>query len=214
MELHHLRQILNRYWWIIAAGAIILGTIVLAYNLTKPPKYEASMSLIIVPRPVDSLDGGSNAIASVEALERRTIAETLGEVARSRAVVEEADTLVDFNLLEMMDNGSIESNVVLLPSTNVISIEVTGHQPGQVALATDAIGRAAQNYATNLRYPYVLEVLDPVDVPTRPQESNLITNAVLGFVVGGFSGFGIAFALNYLNQSQPEPKVRQASIAQ
>ena len=169
------------------------------------------MSLIIVPRPADSLDGGSNAIAGVEALERRTIAETLGEVARSRAVIEQADGLVDFDLVEKMENGSMESEVAVLPSTNVISIDVIGAQPGEAALAADAIGRAAQNYATNLRYPYILEVLDPVDVPSRPEDSNMVTNAVIGFMVGAFAGFGVALALDYLRTPPLEPQVQRAS---
>src|SRR5687767_8116453 len=130
MELNRLRQIINRYWWIVAAGAIIVATAVLVYNLTQPPKYEAAMSLIIVPRPADSLDGGTSAVDGLQALERRTIVETLGEVARSRAVIEEADRLVDFNLVEMIDSGSMEIEVSVLPSTNVIRIEVQGTQPG------------------------------------------------------------------------------------
>lgn len=214
MELNRLRQIINRYWWMVAAGAIIVATAVLVYNLTQPPKYQAGMSLIIVPRPADSLDGAGDAIAGVEALERRTIAETLGEVARSRAVVEEADGLVDFNLVEMMDSGNMVSDVSVLPSTNVIRIDVEGTQPGQAALAADAIGRAAQNYAANLRYPYILEVLDPVDVPTRPEDSNLVTNALIGFMVGAFSGFGLALAMDYLRQPPLEPQVRRATITQ
>jgi capsular polysaccharide biosynthesis protein len=214
MELNRLRQIINRYWWIVAASAIIVATAVLVYNLTQPPKYEAGMSLIIVPRPADSLDGAGDPIAGVEALERRTIAETLGEVARSRAVIEEADGLVEFNLVEMIDSGRMESEVTLLPSTNVIRIDVVGAQPGEVALAADAIGRASQNYAANLGYPFVLEVLDPVDVPTRPEDSNLVTNALIGFIVGAFSGFGLALALDYLRQPSIEPQVRRATIAQ
>src|SRR5688572_5365368 len=140
MEITRLRNIINRYWWIVAASAIIVATAVVVYNLTQPPTYQATMSLIIVPR-----SGNENAFAGVEALERRTIAETLGEVSRSRNVIEQADGLVEFNLVEMIETGGMTSEVTVLPSTNVIEIKVQGTQPGQAALAADAIGRAAQN---------------------------------------------------------------------
>src|SRR3712207_7561167 len=57
--------------------------------------------------------------------------------SRSASVTERADSLVDFNLTEMLDSGQIEREVTVLPATNVIRIEVRGTQPGQAALAAE-----------------------------------------------------------------------------
>lgn len=209
MEINRLRSIIDRYWWIVAAGAIIIATAVLVYNLSTPPKYAAEMSMIIVPRS-GSVDTDSDPLRGVEALDRRSIAETLGEVARSHSVIERADAAVDFDLETMLQNERLERDVVVLPSTNVIRIQIEGENPAHVALAADAIGRAAQAQAAELRYPYSLEVLDAVEVPTQPVESNLMADTILGLVVGAFTGFGFALALDYLRQPQVESRVTGA----
>jgi capsular polysaccharide biosynthesis protein len=214
MEITRLRQIINRYWWIVAASAIIVATAVLVYNLTQPPKYKAEMSFIIVPGSVDNVNGSDNPVNSVEALDKRSIAETFGEVARSSTVTAAADGLVEFNLTQMLETGQMEREISVVPSTNIIRVVVRGPKPGEAALAADAIGRAAQQSAANLRYPYALDVLDAVQVPERPEDSNLVTDALIGFMVGAFTGFGIALALDYLRQPGAEAKARRATITQ
>jgi capsular polysaccharide biosynthesis protein len=203
MEITRLRQIMNRYWWIIAAGAIIIASAVLVFHLSTPPKYQAEMSLLIVPRTESSF-GSPNSPSTTSTVDRATVAQTLGEMARSRKVLERASSSVDANLLKLFDEGKLQRDITVLPATYAIRIQVTGPNATTVAVATDALGRASQAVASELPYPYSLQVLDSVQVPTQPIESHLATDTLLGLIVGAFAGFGIALAVDYLHQPNEE----------
>jgi capsular polysaccharide biosynthesis protein len=212
MEIIRLRQILSRYWWIIAAGAVLIATAVLVLNLASPAEYQTEMSLIIVPRAQSSM-GQSGSGDSYTTQDKKTLAETLGEMARSRRVLERAASSVNFDLLAKFDSGDLEREVSVLPETNVIRIVVIGHSPTEVAVAADALGRSSQAVASELPYPYSLEVLDSVEIPTEPMDNGLVTDTVLALIVGALAGFGAAFVLDYLRRPaplDPEAEVRRA----
>jgi capsular polysaccharide biosynthesis protein len=211
MEIIRLRQILSRYWWIVAAGAVVLATAALVLDLAAPPEYQTEMSLIIVERTQNSILNGNQG-NNLTTQDKRTIAETLGEVARSRRVLERAASSVNFDLLEKFDSGQLEHEVSVLPETNVIRIMVTGTSPTEVAVAADALGRSSQAVASDLPYPFALEVLDSVEVPTEPIDSGWMVDTALGLIVGSLAGFGAALALDYLHRPVPvdtEAEVRR-----
>jgi capsular polysaccharide biosynthesis protein len=134
-------------------------------------------------------------------------------MARSRRVMERAASSVNFDLLEKFDSGELEREVSVLPETNVIRIVVDGTSPTEVAVAADALGRASQAVASDLPYPFALEVLDSVEVPTEPMDSGWMVDTALGLIVGALAGFGAALALDYLRRpvpTEPEAEVRPA----
>lgn len=200
MEIQRLLQIFDRFWWLIAVTAVLIASAVVVYSLWQPPVYAAEMSVVIVPREGITDPGELGSI--VGTLDRRTVAETFGEVVRSRTTMERASTTLQMDLIAMQQSGAITTDVIVLPATNVIRIRVESSNPEQAALIADTVGRESIVVSDAVPYPYTLQVLDTVSVPNQPVGTNLTTNAILGTVVGVLTGLGLAFAADYINQSR------------
>lgn len=201
MELQRLLQIIDRYWWLIAGTAVLIAAAVLVYSLWQPPMYAAEMSLVIVPRDEVMQDAGDYS-AIISTLDRKTVTETFGQIARSDTTIERASSNLGMDLIAMQRSGAITIDASVIPATSVIRIEVKSSNPEQAAMITHQIGEEAITVADEVRYPYVLQVLDTVSVPNEPVGTSLVTDGMLGLIVGTLTGFGLAFAVDYIEQAR------------
>ncbi len=190
---------------------MLIAAAVLVYSLWQPPQYAAEMTLLIVPRPGISDDEG-DALNAMNSLDRRTLSENFAQVVRSRTTMEKASAEVQMDLMAMQSSGALDMEVTVIPGTSVIRIVVKANNPEQAANITNAIGNQAIQVANSLQsYPYVLQVLDTVSVPREPVGASLVTSGILGLAVGALTGFGVAFAVDYIDQTRVRGSYRRAS---
>jgi capsular polysaccharide biosynthesis protein len=163
--------------------------------------YAAEMSLVIVPRDEVMQDAGDYS-AIISTLDRKTVTETFGPVARSDTTLERASRNLGIDLIAMQRSGAITIDASVIPATSVIRIEVKSSNPEQAAMIAHQIGAEAITVADEVRYPYVLQVLDTVSVPNEPVGTSLVTDGLLGLIVGALTGFGLAFAVDYVEHTR------------
>ena len=68
--------------------------------------------------------------------------------------------------------------------------------------------------AAELPYPYSLDVLDSVQIPSAPVDNHWMVDTALGFIIGGFAGFGIALALEYFRQPEAVALNEETDVSQ
>jgi diguanylate cyclase (GGDEF)-like protein len=90
----------------------------------------------------------------------------------------------------------------LIPSTNIIKISASSHDPKLAKEIADAVGQQTIDYVKGLYEIYDMKLLDPAYVPRSPSKPQKVENFVLAALLGTVVGVGSAFLLDYLRSSE------------
>lgn len=181
-------------WWVIPL--VLLATLASTAFFTSrdEPVYRTSVELAVV---VDSaVETTTNAIRSVEVLERRTIVATFARVAATGRVRAAAAGRLGVDPSEVR-RYRIDPTVV--PSTNLIRIRVQGPDGQRVAAVADAVAAATVAEARDLYRVFDLRVLEAADVPrgafAREPRRNYVVAGILGLFVAVAGALGVGHLL-------------------
>lgn len=186
MDLYTFLQIVLRKWWLITLAVLITaGTA--AYTLSyKAPIYQAATKVVLKPSPL--LTEPNLQINAQNSLERRTLINTLAEIAQTGSMQEQVAKTLNISL-DTEANASLSAIVV--PDANLIEIRV---RSTNAKLAADIANAAAQELSKQVpQQTFQMDIIDRASVPSvaiEPRPIRIITLAVLFGVV-----LGIAFAL-------------------
>lgn len=176
------RSILHR-WWIVA-GAAILGLVVaMILTTTQRPLYRASATTVVTPS--SQIRDTGDLLRSLETLERRTVVATFSRIAatpETRAAAAKGMGMDEGSLSGYRIQGSV------VPSTNIIRIDVEGPEAEMVADLANAAAEVTHTEARNLYRLYAMKTLARAATPRRPvhpdKRRNLLTGVVLGLLGG------------------------------
>lgn len=174
---------LVRGWWIVVAAALVAAGGAWLASSWETPVYKASATLVTAPS--STIEDTGDLLDAVEVLERRTVVATLARVATTRETRRRAaDRMgVEPDSIRYYWIGS-----TVLPSTNIVRIDVIGPEPERTARVADAVAAATRRDARGLYKIFTLRHLDEAEVPRDPERPNPGRSALIGAALGLFFG--------------------------
>ena len=179
----------------LAAGAV---------SFLLPPVYEAKVSLLVRPaQPLASSD------PTVAALTSDQISRTYAALMTERPLLQAVSGELGLNIRP--EDLAKEITVTPEPNTTILDVSVKDTNP---ALARDLANRLVADLIAqikqieqqeaqipNSRSGDNLIVVSPAVLPDRPVSPNKTLNVAIAFSAGLLIAFGLAFGLDYLDQS-------------
>ncbi len=201
-----LRDVVRIIWsrfWVVLLTVVTLVGIAVGFSLTQTPTYEAVVKVLVGQR--QDVGDTSNLGSNVEGLQRLT--KTLAEAAITRPVAEAATERLNLgiapeNLLENLEAQQI-------PETQFITVSYRDSNPERAQLIANTSAGAISELITEVSpdaNAVTAQVWEPAAVPANPASPNLMLNALLALVVGAALGVGLAFLLEYLDDSWRSPE--------
>lgn len=180
-------EALRRRWWIVVlATAISLGAAAVVTS-RQSPVYRASATVVVAP--TTSVEAVGDILRTLETLERRTVIATFARIPASPQV---RTAVAEKLKLESLRGLRIEGAVV--PSTNILRIDVEGAEAGRVAAVANAAAEVTRDEVRALYRTFTTRTLSEASVPSRPVFPDPRRNAVVASLLGLFVGAVAALA--------------------
>lgn len=203
MELIKYVRTLRRWLVLILLAPVLAGVAAGVTSVLLPPVYEARVSLLVRPSQPLSSD------ATVQALTTDQVSRTYAQLMTEPPLL--AQVISDEHLRTTPDSLAKQVTVVPEPNTTILDVKVQNHDPALArdianTLVTDFLQEIKQIEATENETPTAqshdnLVIVAPATRPDHPVFPNLPLNISVSVVAGLILGLGIAFVLDYLDQS-------------
>jgi capsular exopolysaccharide synthesis family protein len=204
MDLIGYVRVLRRRLWMIVICPIIAALAAGIVSLALPPVYEAHVSLYVrLSQPLTSSDPTAAALTSDQIL--RTYASLVTERPLLDSVISELGLKISSEALAQ------EIKVTPVANTTKLDVAVDDTNP---AVARDVANRIVaaliaevkqiqqqETQVPNARSGDNLVVVSPAIAPDKPVSPNKTLNVAIAFAAGLLVALGIAFLLDYLDQS-------------
>ncbi len=183
MEIRFYIQMLQRGWWIILVVALVAALASLGSSYVAIPQYQASARFILAPS--QELINSPDVLRSLDTLDKTSVVVTYSEVMNSRRIFENAAATIGKNTSDLDEYTVL---AVVLPSSSVLDLSVSGPNPKVVSALANAIGLQTISYTGRLNQVYNLDFLDTATPPKEPFSPqpvrDLGLSILLGLVVG------------------------------
>lgn len=187
---------LRRNWHVLAT--VLFATILTSVIATalQDRIYESSAQLVVSPTtaPMDP----SDTIRAVETLERRTVVATFARMASAPDVLTALQS--ELKLTKEQARG-LRITGSVIPSTNIIRIDVRGSDPRVAADAANIAADITARNAASLYRVYELRFLSRAVAPAAPVHPDRRRNLLVGATLGLVLGFAAALAADRLRRS-------------
>ena len=177
-----LRVFVGRWWVPVLTAAIAVGA---AWSWTgrQTPVYRASQLLAVVPGP--SIEGGSDILRSLEALERRTLLATFARLPSSNQTRRAVGEWLDLDARQL---APYRFSASVLSNTNILRVEVDGPDRDLAMELAETVAATMATDAQALYRIYALQPISTAEASGRPvfpdRQRNYLAAAVLGLLVG------------------------------
>src|SRR6202171_4478209 len=200
MELIRYWPLTRRWAWLIILCPFVAGLVAGLISLQLPKVYEAKVALLVRPAQPLSFDQSVAALTADQIL--RTYASWMTKPPILQKVIS------DQNL--QTDTGALSRQITVTPepNTTILDVAVRDNDPARAmnnanTLIRDFIAQVKETQQTestaSSKDNFV--VVSPAVQPTQPVFPRPLLNIVLGVFVGLIAGIGLAFLLDYLDQS-------------
>lgn len=198
--LKHALGTIRRRLGLIALVAILVTGLAAGYSLLQTPQYEASIKLLV------GREGGISENPQ-DVLGLQQLALTMAEAVVSRPVAE--DVIQQLGLRtdseEVLENLSVE----LIPDTQFIQVSYTDADPERAKRIVNTTGAVFSQRVGNVSESasaITANVWESAVTPSAPVSPDPLRNSVLAMFLGIFVGLGLAFLLEYLDDSWQSPE--------
>lgn len=193
MELQELwRVIRKRLGIIILIAVVATATSGILSKFVLPKEYAGTATLIVIPR-----NSAQDLLTSM--VTGQQLVDTYAQLATSRAVIGNVAASPKFGLSLTQLSQIVTATAVA--NTDLLTITVKTTSPTLAAEIANAVAHATVNEVTAVQGQKNLEIVNPAvanDLPVAPKtKTNVAIALVLGLVVGG----GLAFLLEYLDDT-------------
>jgi capsular polysaccharide biosynthesis protein len=195
MNLLMFMRVLERGWWIVVLALVMTVGGTAYFTFTQSPVYQAVATLVVGPK-AEVFDPRTS-VELLNNLDRRGIVATFARILSSRIVREHAEAQVG---LTGGDTRPYQTNVRVLPDTNVLQVSVEGLDPARAQRLANAIANEASSRVREYYEVYQLKVLDPATRPTLPVAPEKERNLGIAVVFGLMLGVMLAFLAEYVRQ--------------
>ncbi len=197
------RRLLQALWrrlWVVALTVAVLTGITVGVGLLQTPQYEASVNILIrqdqgvVETPADAVGLQNLTLTMAELVDTLPTAE--GTIERLGLQMN-ADQLLE----------SLEAQPV--PETQLIEMTYTDSNPIRAQRVAQAVGEEFSEQITETDTgsdAVAVVVWGQASVTANPVDPNPISDGLLALVAGLFLGVGLAFLLEYPDNSLRSPE--------
>ena len=175
---------------------VVLGGGAVGFSLTQTPEYEASTKILV------GQERGIS-VAPSDAMGLLQLTQTMAEGVSSRPV---AETAIRQQNLRMTPEDLLGENlnVEQVPNTQFILVTYTDTNPERARRVANAIGEAFSERVSDVSSSansITASVWDPAVTPDEPVGPDPIRNGFLALALGLMVGVGLAFLLEYLDDT-------------
>lgn len=197
-----LRVIRNRLWVILLTAVVFAGAAV-GLSLTMTPQYEGTIKILVGQE--EGREQVSTLGSDVQGLQQLT--QTMAELVSSRpiaeAVIEELNLRMDAE--EFLERVSVEQ----IPETQVVEVAYRSPDPRDAQRVANTIGDVFSEQVSEVSpsaNSITATVWERAVTPEEPVSPDLLRNGLLALLLGLMLGTGLAFLLEYLDDSWRSPE--------
>ena len=193
-------QVVRRWFWMILLVIGICAGTTLGLSLQQTPMYHASIKVLV---------GQGQGIAEdpSQATNLQLVTVTLGEAVATYPVAQ--SVVRDLDLKSSASDLIANMNVDVVPQTQFIEISYTDADPQRAQRIANAIGDEFSKKVADVS-PNVsgitATVWEPAVMPQSPISPNPVRNTLIAVVLGSLLGMGLAFLLEYRDDSWRSPE--------
>lgn len=189
METKFLLQMLRKNWWVASLIALFTLYATLLYGFFAIPQYQATARFLIAPN-LQKIPQ-QNLVASMEALDKRSIVTTYAEYFNSRQIYLDILQSLGLDPLETEKKGYI-TNTIILPSSNVLELTASGPDPQLVFTLVNTVSQRAIAALIQFYPTYSIDTIDPAVVPELPFSPQPVRDSAIALVLGLIGGSTVA----------------------
>ncbi len=199
-----LLKVLWRRLWVIALMVVVLTGSAVGFSLLQTPVYQASIQILIGQENVENAP--NNLGGDIQGLQNmtQTMADAVGTRPVAQAVIEELD-LAQTDVETLLDNLYVQPN----PGTMFIEVSYYDPDPARAQQIADAFGEVFSSQVSEVSpsaYAITATVWEQAVLPDTPVSPNPLRNGAVALVLGLFLGIGLAFLLEFLDDSWDSPE--------
>lgn len=199
-----LREIFRVIWsrlWLIVVVAVASTAIAVALSLAQIPMYEASIQILVGQQR--GITETPNEVAGLQQL-----TQTMAEAVSSRPV---AEAVIQQQNLQVTSEEFLEQNLSVeqMPETQFIQVTYKDPSPVKAQQVADAIGQVFSEQVSEISVStnaITATVWEQAAVPDEPVSPAPVRNALLALIIGSILGVGLAFLLDYFDDTWRSPE--------
>lgn len=194
-------EALKKRWAIVVAIPLIAAlTSGIVSFFILDPVYQASTTLIVGKKASDSTAQQAGQLLEYNVLlANQQLAKTYGTIAKSRTI--EENVINELNLPLTTEQLDAKVTVNPVKSTEILEIAVQDTNP---VLAADIANMMAQKFSDSvvqIKKIDSVSIVDKAVAPTNPVKPKKTLNVLIAFAVGLMASVGLAFLLEYLDNT-------------
>lgn len=200
LSLRDLLRILRKRLWVIVLIVVLAVGTAVGLSMVQTPQYEATIKTLV---------GQDQGITDnpQEALALQNLTETMAEAANSRPIAEAVIQQLGLQSTpeEILGSMSVEP----IPGTQFVQMSYRDTSPERAQRVVNAIGSVFSEQiseASSDASAITATVWEPAEEPNEPVSPNPVRNGLLALMLGLILGVGLAFLLEYLDDSWRSPE--------
>jgi len=198
-----LRVIRRRLWLIVLVTAMLIG-LVWGWSLAQTPTYQAQTKVLVGQEP-GAVNSPQANVWGPDLLNQLT--QTLVEGVKSRPLAEDALNELDW---QMDPDGFVENlSAEQVGKTQFITITYSDPSPDRAQQAANAVGDVFPGWVSEINPSSIniyATVVEEAEVPSAPVSPNVGRNILVSLMAGLLLGTGLAFVLEYFNNTWRSPE--------
>ncbi|CAA7603171.1 Chain length determinant protein [Acididesulfobacillus acetoxydans] len=202
LDLRQYWEVLRKHWLIVVAIPLIaaLTSGIVSFFVLKPV-YESVTTLIVGQKATaaDSVDQAGKLLDYNALLADQQLAKTYATIAKSRTV--EENVIKTLGLSQTFDTLNKSITVDSVPNTEVLEIKVDNTSPALAAQIANATAKEFSGAVIKIKKVDSVSVVDKAVAPHHPIKPKKSLNVMIAFVVGLMVAVGIAFLIEYLDNT-------------
>lgn len=182
---------LRRWWWVVLVLAGVAMAVTVFLTARQSPIWQSAALLAVGPS--SEIREPSEIVRALDTLERRTVVATFARIPSTpgmRDAVAEEMGVTPRELRGYRIRGSV------VPSTNILRVDVEGSDPERVAEAANAAARVTAREARSLYRVFSMRDLAPAVPARRPSYPDPQRNYLVGGALGLILGIAAALVLD------------------
>ncbi|EGW37802.1 Wzz/FepE/Etk N-terminal domain-containing protein [Desulfosporosinus sp. OT] len=200
IELRQYWDMLRKRWMIVVVLPLIaaLTSGIISFFVIKPV-YQASTTLIVGKKAAEAGQAATQMLDNSVLLANQQLAKTYATIAQSRTV--EQSVLNDLNLA--LTVGELDKLISINPvkTTEILEIQVSNTDPKLAASIANTMAQEFSKAVIEIKKVDSVSIVDTAVTPDKPVKPNKTLNILIAFVVGLMAAVGLAFLLEYLDNT-------------
>jgi protein tyrosine kinase modulator len=174
-----------RHWRLIALITAAVALLAWIAAAAQPKRFQAEAIASVSPIAMQLSD--SETLHGIDALERRVVVATVAALASS--------DITQNRTIRTLGSG-YEIDATVIPSTNLIRINVQGPDPKQVAAIANRVPPLLDAQTRAMYRVYTVAPISAAAVPAAPFLPRVGRAVLAGLALGALLGSGIAYLLD------------------